>query len=752
MENINYPLLYYTLPNESVLGILVGTEYKVVDKDLKSLKATLSGHLQKKYKREDEYDFFDIIEPKLKIIEMSVRPTYQDERSAFPMKDAVKVPVAVIYGESDDGGYECYLPTYNRKFHYYDAKQFNTLVRHFCTHLLNELAPEELYRHIMRSRPEMDKVTLRVNYDREFDYESDYKPDYRTLTSMADRYPYSKAIRRNISAFPDAAWELEHKVSETIEKLINSRSNILLVGKPSVGKSSVLKQAIKKITSKKREAQLTFTFWQIMPQRITATAKWLGEWQENCETLIEELQSANGILWVVDFIRLLQTGGEGPEDSVASFMSSYLREGKLQMVGEVTPEQLESIKRLLPGFTEQFQLVKIDELPEQKIQTILQKLADFSENNLHIRISKEALGVSYRLLQRYYPYNSFPGKAVNFLGQCVNDAQLNEAAEVDKAAVIQNFIKQTGMPELFLRDDLLLKSNELKSYFSEKIIGQPGAVEQMVGTIKVFKAGLNNPYKPITTMIFAGPTGVGKTASARAMADYFFGKGQTQSPLIRIDMSEFQDPSMIYRFIGTGREVGKLVKDIRERPFSVLLLDEVEKAHPVIFDSLLAALDEGILVDAYGRVTNLRNTIIIMTTNLGASNRQSIGFDKNAQPDYGGAMRGFFRPEFLNRIDAVVTFNALNNDDIRLITHKELEDLKQREGFKKRNISLIFTDALMTHLTEIGFDERYGARPLQRAIEQEVVSPLAHFLNKNNDVEGKELVVDFLDGAVVIGQ
>jgi len=523
-----------------------------------------------------------------------------------------------------------------------------------------------------------------------------------------------------------------------------------LVGKPSVGKSSVLKQAIKKITSKRREAQLTFTFWQIMPQRITATAKWLGEWQENCETLIEELQSANGILWVVDFIRLLQTGGEGPEDSVASFMSSYLREGKLQMVGEVTPEQLESIKRLLPGFTEQFQLVKIDELPKQKIQTILQKLADFSENNLHIRISKEALGVSYRLLQRYYPYNSFPGKAVNFLGQCVNDAQLNEAAEVDKAAVIQNLIKQTGMPELFLRDDLLLKSNELKSHFSEKIIGQPGAVKQMVGTIKVFKASLNNPYKPITTMIFAGPTGVGKTASARAMADYFFGKGQTQSPLIRIDMSEFQDPSMIYRFIGTGREVGKLVKDIRERPFSVLLLDEVEKAHPVIFDSLLAALDEGILVDAYGRVTNLRNTIIIMTTNLGASNRQSIGFDKNAQPDYGGAMRGFFRPEFLNRIDAVVTFNALNNDDIRLITHKELEDLKQREGFKKRNISLIFTDALMTHLTEIGFDERYGARPLQRAIEQEVVSPLAHFLNHNSDVEGRELVVDFVDGVVSI--
>ncbi len=749
METITYPLVYYTLPDASVLGVLVGSDYQMVDKDLRSLKSTLSGHIQKQYKKHDEYPHMAIAEPKLKIVDIKVRPTYRTERAAFPMKDTVSVPVAVVYGETDSGHFEAYLPAFGKRFHYYDSKQFSSLVRHFTTDILNRLLPEEIYQHIMRGHPQLDHITLRVNYNKDYDWNFKYKPTYETLSSMADRYPQSKAVKRNISAFPEAAWELESKVTETIQKLVNSRSNVLIVGKPLVGKSSVLKQAIKKITAKNRAQRLDFTFWQIMPQRITASAKWLGEWQENCEALIEDLSAANGILWVVDFIRLLQTGGEGPEDSVAAFMSSFLRDGKLQMVGEVTPEQLESIKRMLPGFAENFQLVRIDELPEQKIQNILSKLADFSGSNLKVKITEPAINLSFRLLRRYYPYSCFPGKAVRFLGQCVNEAQLNQQDKIDQPAVIANFIKQTGMPELFLRDDLLLDIDELSSYFQKRIIGQPGAVHQIVSTIKVFKAGLNNPHKPITTMIFAGPTGVGKTASARAMADYFFGKGQNQSPLIRVDMSEFQHPGMIHRFIGAGRDVGKVVKEVRERPFSVLLLDEVEKAHPVIFDALLAALDEGILVDAYGRITNLRNTIIIMTTNLGASNRRSISFDKNLQPDYSGALRGFFRPEFLNRVDSIVTFNSLNQDNIRHITYKELGDLKKREGFVKRALDLDFSEKLVNHLSDVGFDERYGARPLQRAIEKDVVAPLAHWLNDASDLKSSKLRIDYNQQLVI---
>jgi ATP-dependent Clp protease ATP-binding subunit ClpC len=573
---------------------------------------------------------------------------------------------------------------------------------------------------------------------------------YETLTRLAERYPYSKKVRRNISAFPEAAWELDEQVAEVVDRLVNNRANVLIVGKSGTGKTSVLRQAIKKITSKSKQ-QLDFSFWQIMPQRITASAKYLGEWQEACEALVGDLSAANGILWVVDFIRLLQVGGDSPEISVAAFLTPFLQEGKLQIIGEATPEELESIRRLLPGFVENFQIVQLEELPETKIYRILDKFAAFCHQNLKIDIDKKAIELSYRLLVRYYPYQSFPGKAVRFLGQCVSAAQIATENRIDTNAVITNFVKSTGLPELFLRDDMLLKINELTGYFESKIIGQKVAIEQLTGIIKIFKAGLNNPYKPIATMIFAGPTGVGKTASAKALADYFFGVGQERSPLIRIDMSEFQHVEQIARFIGAGKEVGKLVQDIRERPFSVLLLDEVEKADPAIFDAFLSVLDEGMLVDAFGRITNFRNTIIIMTTNLGASNRQSVGFG-NGMPDeatYNTAIAKYFRPEFVNRIDSIVMFNPLNAENIQAITIQELHELKQREGFTKIGLKLEFSEKLLNHLASVGFDERYGARPLQRAIEREVVAPLAQWILGNPKIKNTVLKVDYEGGLKV---
>lgn len=470
----------------------------------------------------------------------------------------------------------------------------------------------------------------------------------------------------------------------------------------------------------------------------------------NVEELLYELECANGILWVVDMVQLLQTGGEGPEDSVAAFLTSFLQNGKLQMVGEVTPAQLESMRRMLPGFVENFQLIELEELPEHKIQSILDKFADYCRQNMKVEIDKKALSVSYRLLLRYYPYESFPGKGVKFLSQCINQALQENRNQITKKEVIDNFIKQTGMPELFLRDDLLLDDKELTAYFKNRIIGQDTAIESLANVVKIFKAGLNSPAKPIATMIFAGPTGVGKTASTKALAEYFFGKGQKKSPLVRIDMSEFQHPAQLARFIGGGGEIGKLVQEIRERPFSVLLLDEIEKADPSVFDALLTVLDEGLLVDAYGRVTNFRNTIIIMTSNLGASNRASVGFGREDTTNYESAIGKFFRPEFVNRIDHIVTFNALEQEHIRAITRLELEALNKREGVDKRQVTLSFTEQLESHLAEVGFDKRYGARPLQRALENEIIAPLAKWLLEHPNIKGCALRLDLVDGQLKI--
>lgn len=752
MEKITYPLLHYQLNEGEVLGILVGTGYQVVGKDLKSVKATLSTYLKRQYKKFDDYPHSALTTPKMKMFEIKVRPTYRDDGRSYPSGKSIKVPVVAIYGPTQQGYYECHLPLLQESFYYYDAKLLSSLVQNFATNILNQKTPEEIYRILVGLQPELDTVILRINPYRNYSFNNgwNFGNQFTSLSAMAERYPYNKNVRRNLSIFPEAAWELENKVTEVTDKLVNTRSNVLVVGKHGVGKSSVLRQAIKKLSSKKSKLELTF--WQLMSQRITARAKYLGEWQENVEILVEELQAANGVLWVVDVIQLLQTGGDGPEDSVAAFLTAFLQNDKLQMVGEVTPMQLESMRRMLPGFVENFQIIDIAELPENQIFTILDKFSEYCSKNLKINIQKEALELSYRLLLRYYPYDSFPGKAIKFLSQCVNDAQSQKRDYIERKHTVDNFVKQTGMPELFLRDDMLLDNSELQEHFSGQIIGQTAAIDALCGVVKIFKAGLNNPQKPINTMIFAGPTGVGKTASTKALSQYFFGKGQKHSPLVRIDMSEFQHPAQLARFIGTGGEVGKLVEEIRQRPFAVLLLDEIEKADPSVFDALLTVLDEGMLVDAYGRVTNFRNTIIIMTSNLGASSQASIGFGGGNTASYDSAIAKFFRPEFVNRIDTVVTFNALNQEDILKITELELHNLQKREGFAKRNIALDFSAQLKNHLANIGFDERYGARPLQRAIENEIIAPLAKWLLAYPNVNYRQLHIDLKKGELTIKQ
>ncbi|GJM35411.1 MAG: ATPase AAA [Saprospiraceae bacterium] len=749
MEKIHYPLLYYSLPEGAVLGILVGTEYQVIEKDLRTVKTILSDHLQKQYKKYDDYPFVDLRDPRLKIIELSIRPSFRDESSAFPLSQTIKVPVPIVYGENDQGFFECHLPLFEESFYYYDPRQFDALVSYFTTNLLNQLAPENIYRLMLHPKPELDTIALKVNYDRNFEWKGlPIQRQYQVLSRLAEQYPPQKGPQNRKNYRSDSAWEMEDIVSDIIDKLITTRSNLLLVGKRGVGKTACLNQAIKKITLQVRRQKLDYSFWRIRSQRIVSSGKYLGEWQENCEQMVEELNAANGILWVVDLIQLLKIGGEGPEDSVAAFLHQFLQQDKLQLVGELTPEELESMRRLLPGFAQVFQIITIEELSAQKSQLVMEHFARYAKQQFDIHISQNAIELSFRLLNRYYPYESFPGKGINFLSNCVNEGMLKEKSRLTRQDIIKNFIGQTGLPELFLRDDLLLDTDDLYKYFNSRIIGQPDAVEKMSTLVKIFKAGLNNPHKPINTLLFAGPTGVGKTASAKALADYFFGKGQKRSPLIRIDMSEFQHPSQINRLIGYGKEVGQLVREIRERPFSVLLLDEIEKAAPSLFDALLTVLDEGILVDAYGRITNFRNTIIIMTSNLGATTQRSIGFQETTRDadKYLSAIEQHFRPEFVNRIDGFVMFRSLNKADIQNITIKELEALKKREGFTKRGLNIVFTKAFIDQLILKGFDARYGARPLQRAIEQQLVNPMANWMLDNPDQRNCSLEIDYLDG------
>ena len=353
MKTINYPLLCYQFQDESVLGILVGTEYQVMDKSIKQVKTQLNDFLVKSYKKEDYYPYMDLENPKLKIIEVKIRPAYKESTGRYPLSQIVVVPVPVVYGETEDGYFECYLPLFDESFYYYDARQFNSLVQHFAADLLNDLTPEQLYSHLNYPKPSLDIVPLRINENRR--YKVNYSHGgrdrrYKILPRLATQYPYPKSQRRQISTSPEAAWELEDKVEAVIEKITQTSANVLVVGNHGVGKSAVLQQAMRKIAGKKKDKQAGLNFWQLMPQRITASAKYLGEWEENVEAMIEELQQTRGVLWVLDVVRLLQIGGAGPETSVAAFMISFLQSAGLQIIGEATDKELESMRRMLPGF------------------------------------------------------------------------------------------------------------------------------------------------------------------------------------------------------------------------------------------------------------------------------------------------------------------------------------------------------------------------------------------------------------------
>ena len=752
MARLLYPLLCWDVAQGFVCGHVVGTWYQMVAPSTDRIKSLLYKRLRKDLESDPYGAMPRILEPELDVVRVEVTPAFREEDGIYPAGACIEVPVASVRGRTRWGYHECFLPLLDESFYFYHRKDYESLLRYFTVDALSRLSPKEVHRLLLPSEPWLEGIRIK------FDEEASTRrvsgipnPAEEALARVAERHPVTRAVRRRTGALPDVAWERAELVEDIVGKLAKEQANVLVVGESGVGKSAVLVEAIRKAHKLSRGwARKPLLVWKTSPRRITSGAKYLGDWQQSCEKLVQDLNATSGVLWIEDFVDLLRVGGEGAEDSVAAFLGPYLLSGQLQMVSEVTPRELESARILLPGFCEQFQTVFVEEMEKQKVRRVLEKLKVYAGRNLGIEIEERALDSAYRLLGRFVKYESFPGKAMNFFGRCISRASLAGESLVDSRMVLDTFVEKTGMPELFLRDDLLLDEEELRAWFARRIIGQDHALEKLYGVVKVFKVGLNDPGKPISTMVFAGPTGVGKTACARALADYFFGKGQKTDPLVRLDMSEFQHPIRMERLIGSGRgEPGSLVKQVRERPFCVLLLDEIEKAHESMFDSLLAVLDEGLLYDAYGRPTDFRNTIIVLTTNLGVGSGRSIGFSGESTPDFEASVRAFFRPEFFNRIDAVLAFSSLGPEHIARIARKELAELAEREGLTSRGIKLETSRKLEEVVTSLGFDPDHGARPLQRAIERLVVAALARYLLEHDQLRDCRLLLDH-DGSRVV--
>ncbi len=510
-----------------------------------------------------------------------------------------------------------------------------------------------------------------------------------------------------------------------------SPQSVLLVGPSGTGKTSLV------IRLAKRTKQLGLgqrRVWTTSGARIVSGMSGMGMWQQRCSKLIRQAHASGAIMHFGSLFELLEAGKIDGQPGVASMVRQSIARGKLLAIAECTPEQLAYIEREDPMLLRAFSQMQLKEQSEAKIREILKASAAHQQTSTHIEFAEQSIEELYRLHSRFATYSALPAVALQLMRTLADS--LPAGSLVDPENVARAFARQTGLPQFLVDDSIPLNLPTIAAQLSEQVIGQSEPVELIVNLIATLKARLVRPGRPLASLMFIGPTGVGKTEMAKAIARLLY---SDTSRMIRIDMSEYASPWSAVKLIGKpGEGDGTLTSPIREQPFSVVLLDEFEKADPNVFDILLQMLGEGRLTDAQGRLADFRNAVVIMTSNLGAETFRDggVGFAEsdavNWREHFQREVRRFVRPEFLGRLDRIVPFRPLPKEIVKQIAHRELEKLRQRPGLKYSDTSLRFDDSAVELLCDLGYQPKYGARPLRRAIELNVAVPLANALSNLN--------------------
>jgi ATP-dependent Clp protease ATP-binding subunit ClpC len=697
----------------------------------------------------------DFLDPELLHFKVPVRPEYEQDGRRYPCDESVTLRLPCVRGRQEHGLLVCALPTLGIRFYYYEADTLVKLVPHYVQQHLKGLTPRALARHLPPAEVALEQIALPLSARSKKDR---WEPSLDALRAVAEPLG-DTGLRRQFGR----PWERDREVADLVRRLGQEKANVLLVGEPGSGKTTVLVEAVRQLERKQEEEEVDGLprpkrrYWQTSSGRLIAGMKYLGQWEERCEEIIGELTVIGGVLCVENLLDLVREGGSGPTSSLASFFLPYLQRGELRLVGEVTPAELEACRRLLPGFADVLQVLPLPKMGRAEAVSALDHLAATLAQNLHLEFAHNVTDLVYHLFRRFVPYHAFPGKAAAFLTALCERVRHESpgrgpgaVVEVTAEHAVRQFVRQTGLPELFLRDELPLARDEVLAAFRRQVIGQEAACAAAANLVTTFKAGLNDPGRPVGVLLFCGPTGVGKTELAKALARFFFGHGEQADRLVRLDMSEYSGPGAAERLLQQpGGLPGELILKVRQQPFVVLLLDEIEKADPEVFDVLLSVFDEGRLTDRYGRVTTFRSAVIAMTSNLGAERNEAFGFGGVPAARYEDEAMTFFRPEFFNRLDAVVTFQPLAAETVAAITRKELGEIAGREGLARARLRLEWTDALVAQLAKEGFDPRYGARPLQRTLETRVVTPLARFLLENAELVDCAIRTDLGPGGEV---
>jgi len=451
----------------------------------------------------------------------------------------------------------------------------------------------------------------------------------------------------------------------------------------------------------------------------------LGQWEGRLLAILKESQRKHHTLYFDDLIGLFYAGRSSASNlSVAHVLKPYLERRDVRVLAEATPEVFRVLQELDRGFADLFQIVRIEEPNEEKnLRTLLGSRRTL-ERQHDTSFHADVLPTVIDLTRRYVSDAAFPGKAARLLQSL---ATKHKVAEVTRADALAEFSASSGLSVSFLDDRSELDYARVIEALSVEVIGQKAAVTACADAVTIAKARLNDSIRPIASFLFLGPTGVGKTQCAKALANYLFGD---RDRLIRFDMNEFASYYSVARLTGTlDAPEGLLTSAVRRSPFAVLLFDEIEKAHPAVFDLLLGVMGDGRLTDARGQLVDFSNTIIILTSNLGAREAASdLGFRQTNKSDasvYRLAAEKFFKPEFFNRLSRVVPFERLSRQDVQKIANRLIEDVFNREGLVRRGVKLVVETGALNLLVEAGYHPQLGARALKRTLERQVTAPIA---------------------------
>jgi len=564
----------------------------------------------------------------------------------------------------------------------------------------------------------------------------------RNLTKLAKEGKLNKIIGREE--------ELQRLIQILLKK---TKNNPILIGEPGVGKTAIVEGLAYKIANNEIKELQNKQIIELTVSSILAGTSLRGELEKKLEDLIKQLENNDNIILFIDEIHTIML-----DNTISNVLKPALARGQLTIIGATTTEEYYKYIEKDPALERRFQPILINEPTLEQTLQILENIIPSFEQHHNVKYDKEMLFNLIKLSQRYIPNRNLPDKVIDLIDEAATYVKTEKNKNIVELEDIKEIIsKQTGIPISKMDQSETNKIANLEELLKTKIIGQDEAIEKVSKIIKIAKAGLNISKRPYGVFLFLGPTGVGKTYFAKVLAETIFSGSED---IIRLDMSEFKEKHEVAKLLGAppgyvGYEKdGILTLAIKKNPYTVILLDEIEKAHPEVFDIFLQVFDEGHLKDSKGRTLVFYDTVIIMTSNIGSNlifnlikENPNITNEELKQKLVPEILK-FLRPEILNRIDEVIVFKPLNKESVIKIIELELNEISKK--MEENGGSLIFTDKLKEYILNNAFDPSFGARNIKRFIQSKILSILAEEILLNPNLKENKLLMDIEDNKIIV--